>query len=255
MKSQRQGRQHNVAKGAGCSGRSATCRYVEAMAAVTTELVEQGEHSWLEATIDDGNANVVGIGEIAALSEAFDVAIAQGSPMLLTGRPSTFVGGVDLAALAQSGDAARQFEQNLARLVVQAVSLPVPLVIAAAGDVIGLGALLCLASDLALIAKGDNKVGFGEVREGRALSPVSVEMARTMLRPDALLDATAHARLFSQPAAAAVGFVDEIEAPDALLGWAREKAARLGTLPVDAYRTTKLAVRAPLIERLTLLTT
>lgn len=210
---------------------------------VTTELVEQGDYRWIEVTLDDGEVNLFGLGEIAALSEAFDVAVAEELPAIIVGRRGVFSDGLDLTVFAAGGEPAAQFSANADRVVAQAVSLPIPLIVALTGRTGSFGAMLALAADVALMAKGDGRIGFGDVAEGRALSPMAVELATRLLRSEAVLEATAHGRLFSPAAAASIGFVDEVVPAEELLSAARERAARLGALPKDAYRETKARVR------------
>jgi len=216
---------------------------------VTTELVEQGDYRWVEVTLDDGEVNLFGLGEIAALSEAFDVGAMQELPVIVVGRRDVFTEGLDLAVLAAGGEPASQLSRNADRVIQQAVSLPVPFIVALTGRTGSFGAMLALAADVTLMAKGDGRVGFGDVAEGRALSPLAVNLAVTRLRSEAVLEATAHGRLFGPVAAASIGFVDEVVPAEELLATARERAARLGMLPTDAYRETKERVRGATHER------
>jgi enoyl-CoA hydratase len=216
---------------------------------VTTEFVEQGDHSWIEVVFDDGGENRLGVGEVSAISEALDIAAVRRRPVIVFGRDDVFSAGL-VAAPADDEAAAERLERICGDLLAQAAAQPTPLIVAAAGDALGAAGLLCLTADVALLAKGDARVGVSDVREGRAMSEVAVEIARATLTPDVLLEATAHGRLFGPAAAVAAGFSDEVVAGGELAGWARERAARLGALDADAFAATKRLVRRELIDRL-----
>ncbi len=217
---------------------------------VTIESVSQGEHHFVEITIDDGLLNVLDLAAVSSIGEGFDLAVASGHPVVLTGRAGAFTAGLDLKVLRTGGEAAAELLDAMAAVLVQAVELPVPLVAAVNGPAIAAGAMLCLAADDVVMAAGDHQVGFSEVRQGMPLPLLAVELAREFLAADALLPATAHATTYSPAAATAVGFVDTVVAADEVLATARERAVRLGTLPAEAYALTKRRVRGGLVQRM-----
>jgi enoyl-CoA hydratase len=220
------------------------------MNSVTIEAVERGEHSFVEATIDDTKMNVLDLAAVSAIGEAFDLAVTMREPVVLTGRSGAFCAGLDLQVLRDGGVEAAELLDAMAAVLVQAAELPVPLVVAADGHAMGAGAMLCLVADVVLMTPGDHHIGFSEVRQGQALSVMVVELAREFLQPDVVLPATAHARMFSPVAAVAAGFVDEIVPSADLAHEAHERAARLGSLPIEAFATTKRRVRGPLVHRM-----
>ena len=217
---------------------------------VTIESASQGDHHFVEITIDDGLLNVLDLAAVSSIGEGFDLAVAAGHPVVLAGRSGAFTAGLDLKVLRTGGEPAAELLDAMAAVLVQAVELPVPLVAAVNGPAIAAGAMLCLAADHVVMAAGDHQIGFSEVRQGLPLPGPAVELAREFLAADALLPATAHAVTYSPVTAAAVGFVDTVVAPSDVVPAAREAAARLGTLPSEAYAATKQLVRAPLLARM-----
>ena len=144
---------------------------------VTIESASQGDHHFVEITIDDGLLNVLDLAAVSSIGEGFDLAVAAGHPVVLAGRSGAFTAGLDLKVLRTGGEAAAELLDAMAAVLVQAVELPVPLVAAVNGPAIAAGAMLCLAADHVVMAAGDHQIGFSEVRQGLALPGPAVELA------------------------------------------------------------------------------
>lgn len=217
---------------------------------VTIESMSQSDHQFVEVTIDDEKMNVLDLAAVSSLGEAFDLATAAAQPIVLRGRDGAFSTGLDLKVIRAADEAAAELLDAMSAVLVQAVELPVPLVIAATGHAVAAGAMLCLAADVVVLGAGDHQIGFSEVRQGLALPVLAVELAREFLAADAVLPATAHARMFAPIAAVAAGFADEVVPAAEVVTTARERAVRLGALPHEAYATTKRRARAAVMQRM-----
>ena len=99
-------------------------------------------------SMDDGKANAFGPPLIAEVNALLDRAEADARAVVLTGRSGIFSGGFDLNVM-RSGDAERARAQALggARLMMRLYGWPRPLVVAASGHAIALGAFCLLAGD------------------------------------------------------------------------------------------------------------
>lgn len=202
-------------------------------------------------TMDDGKANAFGPPMIAAVNAMLDRAAGDARAVVLTGRPGVFSGGFDLKVFA-SGDAEQARAMGLAgaRLMMRLYGWPQPLVVAASGHAIALGALCLLTGDHRLAADGEFRFGLNEVAIGRTLPPFAWLLARERLSKRALSQAALTARMYAPDGARDAGFVDEVAAADELRDVALERAAQLAELDADAYNGMKQGLRGESINAL-----
>ena len=113
-------------------------------------------------TMDDGKANAFGPPMIAAVNAMLDRAAGDAKAVVLTGRTGVFSGGFDLKVF-RDGDAAQARAMGLAgaRLMMRLYGWPQPLIVAASGHAIALGALCLLTGDHRLAADGEFRFGPG----------------------------------------------------------------------------------------------
>ena len=195
--------------------------------------------------IDDGRINVMTPHVVAELSEA--VAASEGADaIVIHGRPGRFCAGFDLATLGGDPRSARALVHDGVETLVQLLRFPRPVVIACSGHAIGYGAFLLLAADVRVGSAGDYRIGLPELAGGIAIPPVPLALTRHRLT-DAGLTAVLTASTLDPVAARDVGYLD-IVAPSETDDIAMEQAARLAALPSDAFRRTKHALRAPIID-------
>ena len=135
-------------------------------------------------TMDDGKVNVFSPDMLAALHGAFDRAEADGTAVLLTGRPECFSAGFDLEVL-QGGtfDDVRALLLLGATLAERILTFPAPVVVACSGHAFPAGAFLLLAADHRIGARGQYKLGLNEVRIGLTLPWFATVLARYRLSP------------------------------------------------------------------------
>jgi enoyl-CoA hydratase len=212
------------------------------------ELEERGPVTVLRMARGKGNA--LNLELCQALIDAIDrLEKAPAGAVVLTGQGSAFGAGVDLPALVAGGaEYVRQFLPLLGRLFEQVATFPRPLVAAVNGHAIAGGAILMLACDQRLLAKGTARVGLTEVRVGVAFPARALEVARFATPPQHFPTLILTGRTWPPEEALARGLVDELVEPERLLDRAFAVAEELAAIPAAAFSATKLAVRQPMIE-------
>ncbi len=200
-------------------------------------------------TMDDGKANVFGPPMIAAVNAQLDRAADEAKAVVLTGRPGLFSGGFDLNVFRDAGPAeARAMGLAGARLMMRLYGWPQPLVVAASGHAIALGALCVLTGDHRLAADGDFRFGLNEVAIGRTLPPFAWLLARDRLSKRALTQAALTAKMYDAEGARDAGFVDAVAPADELRDAALERAAQLAELDANAFSAMKQGLRGEGID-------
>lgn len=195
-------------------------------------------------TMDDGKANAISNELLDALEPALDRADAEASAVVLAGRPGRFCAGFDLRTVRDAPPAERaRLVQRGGRLLHRLYGYPKPLVAAATGHAVALGALILLAADTRIGARGDYKLGLNETAIGLPLPVFGLELARARLRPEQLTAAVIQARLYDPDSAAEVGYLDAVADEAEVVDSAIAVARQLAELPTDAYRATKLSLR------------
>jgi enoyl-CoA hydratase len=197
-----------------------------------------------------GKVNALNLELVGALCDALDR--LEGSAAragVLTGQGSVFGAGVDLPALVEGGpEYVRRFVPLLQRGFERLATFPKPLVAAVNGHAIAGGAILMLACDQRLLARGTARVGLTEIRVGVEFPAWALEVARFATPPQHFPTLICTGRTWPPEEALARGLVDELVEPEQLLGRARAVAEELAALPPATFAATKLAVRRPMIE-------
>lgn len=169
--------------------------------------------------------------------------------VVLTGQGSAFGAGVDLLTLVEGGaEYVRKFLPLLNQLFERLAIFPKPLVAAINGYAIAGGAIIALAADQRLMARGVGRMGLTEVHVGVVFPAWALEIARFAMPPHHFPKVTCTGRTFDPEAALACGLVDELVEPDKLLDRAREVAMEFAAIPAASFTATKQAVRHPMIE-------
>jgi enoyl-CoA hydratase len=197
--------------------------------------------------LDDGKANGLSRGLIQALDAALDRAEKEAGAVLLVGREGRFSGGFDLATMRTGPEAVRALVAAGAELFLRLYGFPLPVLVACTGHAIAAGALVLLAADARIGARGAFKIGLNEVAIGMTLPIFAVEFARQRLSKRHFVRATSQATLYAPEEAVDAGFLDRVAAPEAVFDTALCEAARLAQLPQPAFRITKASVNAAAI--------
>lgn len=197
-----------------------------------------------------GRGNALEISFLQAMLDALEILErSECRAVVLTGKGRIFGAGVDLPALVAGGpEYVREFIPLMTRGFERLVKFPKPLVAATNGHAIAGGAILMLACDVRLLARGEAKVGLTEVLVGVQFPAWALEIARFATPPQHFPEMILTGRTWGPDQALARGLVDELVEPDQLLARACAVAEELSAVPPATYAATKLAVRRPMIE-------
>ena len=192
-----------------------------------------------------GKGNALNQDLLVALVDALDR--LEASPAragILTGLGRVFGAGVDLSALVEGGpEYVRRFVPFMLRGFERLATFPKPLVAAVNGHAIAGGAILALACDQRLLARGSARMGLTEVRVGVVFPVWALEIARFATPRQHFSTLICTGRTWPPEEALARGLVDELVEPERLLDRACEVAEELAAIPTDVFTATKLALR------------
>ncbi|WP_327586419.1 enoyl-CoA hydratase/isomerase family protein [Nonomuraea sp. NBC_00507] len=172
--------------------------------------------------------------------------------VVVTGAGRVFSAGVDLKRVVDGGAAyVAEFLPALSGAFRSVFDLGKPVVAAVNGHAIAGGCVLAAACDHRIMASGSGTIGVPELRVGVPFPHSALEIMRFALGPvgarRAIFDGANH----EPDAALALGLVDELSDPDALLDHAMAVAGRMATdIPADTFRCTKAQLRQEVNERL-----
>jgi enoyl-CoA hydratase len=200
--------------------------------------------------LDDGKANALSQATLAALQAALDRAEKEAGAVCLLGRPGRLCAGFDLAVMRSGAEPMRRLVAAGAELLLRMAVHPLPIAIGCTGHALAAGALLLLAADTRIGARGEFKIGLNEVAIGMSLPIFAYELARERLSKRHLLRAAAQAELYTPDAAVDAGFLDAVCEPAALAETVLAEARRLAELPQPAFGRTKAALRGALVAEL-----
>jgi enoyl-CoA hydratase len=195
-------------------------------------------------TLDDGKANAFNHEMIDLVSAALARAESEARAVVIAGREKRFSAGFDLNVMTSGFDAARALVTAGAELMLRVYTFPRPTIIACTGHALAAGAVLLLAGDWRIGARGDYRIGLNEVAIRLTLPIFALELARDRLSKRHFSAAVTQARIFDPEGARDAGFLDAVEAPEALLAAALGRARELAALPDPAFPDTKARERA-----------
>ncbi|MBI3837740.1 MAG: enoyl-CoA hydratase/isomerase family protein [Planctomycetia bacterium] len=212
------------------------------------ELEERGVVTVLRMARGKGNA--LNIEFITALIDALDQLERSATrAVVITGQNNVFGAGVDLPAILAGGPQyVRQFLPLMVRAFERLVPFPKPLVAAVNGHAIAGGAIIMLACDARLLARGSARIGLSEIQVGVLYPAWALEIARFTTPPEHFSTLICTGRTWQPEEALARGLVDELVDADKLLDRACQVAGEMAAVPTAKFTATKLAVRSPMIE-------
>ena len=193
--------------------------------------------------LDDGKANAVGHDLITAVNDGLDRAEAEASALVLLGREGKFSAGFDLSEIQKGPAEAQALVERGAKLMYRLFDFPQPVVAGCTGHAVAAGAFLLLCCDTRIGIDGKFKLGMNETAIGMTLPVFGYELANHRLSRRHLTAAFVQAQLYDPKGAMAVGYLDQLVAPDALGTTAHEIAAQLAELPGEAYAANKRHLR------------
>jgi enoyl-CoA hydratase len=199
-----------------------------------------------------GRGNAIDDRFVAAMNTALDeVEASEARALVLTGAGRAFSGGLDLA---YTGGLSRvelgHFVDAFDAFFTRAFAFPLPVVAAVNGHAVAGGAVLALAADYRIMARGPFRIGLNEVAVGIPFPSGAFEISRHALPAPAFGEALLEGRLFSPEEALEIGLVHRLVEGDASIREAVDKARRLGAGSKAAIRIVKADDRAPVLSRI-----
>jgi enoyl-CoA hydratase len=170
--------------------------------------------------------------------------------VIIAGRPGKFSAGFDLAVMGAGGETMLDLLRKGAGVSQRLVSFPTPVILAASGHALAMGALLLLSADYRIGINGAYKIGLNEVAIGMTLPWFGVELAKARLAPVHLERAVSLATLYDPAGAVAAGFLDEAVEETELLPRAVAMAEQFAALNLEAHHGSKVRTREQLIQAL-----
>jgi enoyl-CoA hydratase len=197
-----------------------------------------------------GKGNALDIAFIMALGDTLSlIERSEARAVVITGNDRVFGAGVDLPALVAGGpDYVREFIPLMTRGFERLITFPKPVVAAVNGHAIAGGAIIMLACDIRLLARGTARIGLTEVLVGVQFPAWALEIARFFTPSQHFSELILTGRTWMPDDALARGLVDELVDADRLLERACEVAGELAAIPPATFTATKLAIRRPLID-------
>ncbi len=201
--------------------------------------------------LEYGKANAIDGRFIASLSAELDRALeSDRKAVVLTGKEGFFCAGLDLRGLPEGREEMASFLDAFEALNQKLLEFPLPLVVAVNGHAIAGGCILASTGDVRIGAAGSYKIGVSEVSLGIVFPASAFEIIRAALVPRFVPEVLLGGRLLGPEEALEAGILHRMVPPDELLVAAEASARELGEKPPVAFRHSKLALRAPILERI-----
>jgi len=202
-------------------------------------------------TMDDGKANVLSPTMLDDLSAAFDKAEADKAVVILTGREGgAFSGGFDLKVMMSGPENAIALTCQGSRFAMRIMSFPYPVIAAASGHAIAMGAFTLLACDYRIGAAEGTKTGLNETQIGMTMHDFGIELAREFVSKTYLNRSLINGEIFTPQDAKDAGYYDKLVEKDAVLATAKMTAQMMKLLNMRAFKGTKNKSRKALFATL-----
>lgn len=199
-------------------------------------------------TLDDGKANALSPGMLAAVNGALDRALDDEAVVILTGRPGIFSGGFDLKVLGTGGPGAGLMLEHGFQLALRLLEHPFPVVIACTGHAIAMGSFLLLSADYRIGVEGPFRVIANEVAIGLTMPRAAIEICRQRLAPAHFQRAVTLSEAYTPSEGVAAGFLDQVVSEAALEHSSISLAEQFATLDRHAHAATKALARSASID-------
>ena len=191
-------------------------------------MIHRDDHDGVAVLrIEHGKANALDLELCDAIVAAFEEA-GDARAVVLTGTGRIFSAGVDLFRVLEGGKSyIDAFVPAMCRAFERMFVHPTPVVTAANGHAIAGGCLLVAAADQRLMVEGSARIGIPELQVGVPFPPMALEIMRFATPPQHFQTVVYRAETHEPSAALALGLIDEIVEPAALLDRALARAERL----------------------------
>ncbi|OBF58260.1 enoyl-CoA hydratase [Mycobacterium sp. 852002-50816_SCH5313054-b] len=200
-------------------------------------------------TLSSGRVNAQDVELLKELADALcELQHSGAGALVVTGAGRAFSAGVDLNRVVDGGaDYTDRLIPALSEAFEAMFCYPGPTVAAINGAAIAGGCVLACACDRRLIGP-EAQIGASEVRVGVPFPVAALEVMRYACG-DRAEDVLLGGRVYRGDEAIAHGLAHRVVADD-LVAAAVAEAADLAGIPVDAYRHTKMQLRAPALARM-----
>lgn len=204
------------------------------------------EQDYYVIKMDDSKANALSFDMFEQLNTALDRATKAEKVVIITGRAGKFSAGFDLKIMAQGGEKMSNLLEAGGLLAQRLITFRTPVIIAASGHAMAMGAMMLLSVDYRIGIKGNYKIGLNEVSIGMPLPHFGVELTKARLNKNHAVKAVDLAMLYDTDGAVTAGYLDESVDESSLLSRAETVATQLARLDMNAYRITKSRTKAGL---------
>jgi len=214
-------------------------------------MIRHIEHgAVLELRLDRPPANALVPELVNQLASAVRAASDGGvRALVLSGREGMFSGGLDVPELIEaSREEVHRTWSELFGLLQALATSPIPTAAAITGHAPAGGCVIALYCDQRIMARGRFKIGLNEVSVGVRLPRPIIRAAQYVLGRRRGERLCTQAELFDADAALALGLVDEVTDPDAVVARAIEWAQGMAKLPPNTLRKTRALARAALAK-------
>lgn len=201
--------------------------------------------------LEYGKVNLLDADMLSAIIAKLDELEKQNHrALVLTGAGSVFSAGVDLFKVVDGGGPyLEKFIPLLSAALLKLFIFSKPVVAAVNGHAIAGGCILCCACDHRLMAEGNGRIGVAELQVGVPFPALPLEIMRFAVDPKYLQELVYSGATYSPAEAKERGIIDDVVKPEELLDQALTVAERLGAIPAESFRLTKLLLRQPTVER------
>mmetsp|Transcript_6026 Transcript_6026/g.6466 ORF Transcript_6026/g.6466 Transcript_6026/m.6466 type:complete len:248 (-) Transcript_6026:76-819(-) len=222
---------------------------------LATYTVDDGDVPVGVLILDDGKMNSFDFTMIREVNEALDKAEKDSTKALvIAGTAKALSAGFDIktmaAALGKGGskeDSLKLVEQG-GRLMMKMFAFPKPVIVAATGHSLALGAIILLAADTRIGSKASkSKIGLNETAINLQLPEFGWRLAQYRLSAPHFTRAVTQGMVYNLADAVAVGYLDELVEGDAIVGAVAEARRIGGYVKQPAFSRMKSAERTPLV--------
>ena len=201
--------------------------------------------------LDHGKVNAIDSALLESLTRELDRALEEKKKgVVLTGREGFFSAGLNLKELPGEREAMAAFLGQFEEAHRKLLEYPLPLVAAVNGHAIAGGCVLASTADVRIGAAGDYRIGVSEVSLGIVFPATAFEIMRHTLEPRFTSEVLLGGKLLTPEEAREAGILHRVVPAEDLLASAEAVAAELGSKPRLAFQHSKLALRAPMLERI-----
>jgi len=203
-------------------------------------------------TIKHGKANAMDLEFCDALNARLEECRRPSiRAVVIAGEGRIFSAGVDLPrVLAGGAEYLRVFLPALSETFETLFGFEKPVVAGVNGHAIAGGCVLACAADRRVMARQAVRIGIPELLVGIAFPTVALEIMRFAVAPSRFPALVYGGVTVPPDEAVALGLVDEVVEPEAVLDRAVDAARALAERPAGAFALTKRQIREPALARI-----